>query len=118
MDKESSLKMAQVVHDTRQALVKVAAERDELKVKVARFERRQAATKVASAMQDKGINLDVEFPELVMQLEKEAEAGRLETIAQATEMIGPQMSFGSANHDSAVGRGSDAFTSFLVGDVG
>ena len=118
MNKESASKMAQVIRDAQTALRSVTAERDELATKVASYERRAEATKVASVMHDKGINLDMEFPELVEHLEKEAAAGRLGEIARAADMIGPSMSFGSTHHDESVGGGTDVFTNFLVGSVG
>lgn len=118
MDKESSIKMARVIHDTRQALVSVTIERDKLASENAAFKRRAEATKVASVMHDKGISQDTPFAELVETLEKEAAAGRLPEIARAAEMVGPNMSFGFTHNDEVVGGGSDVLTNFLVGSVG
>ncbi len=118
MDKESSIKMARVLHDAQAALLSMAGERDKLAAKCEAFERRAEATKVAAVLHDKNIHRDMEFPELVEHLEKEAEAGRLETIARAADMVGPNMGFGSPNNDEVAGSGSDAFTSYLVGSVG
>lgn len=118
MDKQSSIKVAQVIHDAQVALLSVTSERDKLAAKCAAYERRAEATKVASLLHDKGIDRDVAFPELVESLEKEAEAGHLGEIERAANMVGPNMSFGSTHNDEAVGQGTDAFTSFLVGSVG
>lgn len=118
MNKESSIKMAQVIHDTREALLSVTAERDAFKAKCAAYDLRAEATKVATVLHDKGLELDTELPDLVERLEKEAAAGRLPTIAAAAEMIGPNMSFGSAHHDAGASGGGDVFTNFLVGNVG
>lgn len=118
MDKESSLKFAQVLHDTRTALVSVTAERDKLAAENAAYKRREEATKVASVLHDKGIHRDIEFSDLVENLEKEAAAGNLGEIARAADMIGPNMIFGSTHSDGAVGGGSHAFEDFLVGSVG
>lgn len=118
MNKESASKFAQVLSDARSALLSVTSERDKLAAKCTAYERREEATKVASMMHDKGINRDVEMGELVEQLEKEAAAGRLGEIARAADMIGPNMSFGSTNHDELGGQGADALTSYLMGAVG
>lgn len=118
MNKESTIKMAQVLRDAQVAMRNLTSERDELATKVAAYERRAEATKVASVLHDKGLELDTEFGDLVERLEKEAEAGQLPVIARAAEMIGPNMSFGSTHHDEVAHGGGDAFTNFLVGSVG
>lgn len=120
MDKQSSIKMAQVLRDTRVALESLTAERDKLAAENSAYKRREEATKVASVMHDKGINLDMEFPELVEHLEKEAAAGRLGEVARAVDMVGPQMSFGSAqtNHDGEAIQSSHALENYLMGSVG
>lgn len=118
MDKQSSAKIAQVLRDTSETLLSVTAERDVLATKCAAYERREQATKVASKLHDKGCRLETELPELVDELEKAAAAGQLDAIAQAAEMIGPNMSFGTTNQGAEGSGGSDSFTNFLVGDVG
>lgn len=118
MDKQSATKIAQVLRDAQVALRSVTAERDKLASKCAAYERRAEATKVASVLHDKGIDRDVDFPDLVERLEKEAEAGRLPEIARAADMIGPNMSFGTTHHDEVSGQGSDVLTNYLVGSVG
>ena len=118
MDKESTIKTARVLHDAQVALRSMAAERDEYKTKCAAYERRAEATKVAAAMHDKGLNTDIDLPDLVDDMEKEAAAGRLPEIARAVDMVGPNMSFGKPNHDGESVGGSDAFSSFLMGSVG
>jgi hypothetical protein len=118
MDKQSTIKMAQVIHDTRLALTSVTAERDKLAAENAAYKRREEATKVASVLHDKGIHRDVEFSDLVANLEKEAAAGHLGEIARAADMIGPNMTFGTPQSDAVVSGGSHAFEDFLVGSVG
>lgn len=118
MDKESMQKMAQVLSEAQQALLELTAERDTLAVKCAAYEQRQEATKVATMLHDKGIDTDIELPDLVQRLEKEAAAGRLPEIARAAEMVGPRMTFGNTyNNDGAEGHGADALTSYLMGSV-
>lgn len=118
MDKESSQKVAQVLRDTREALLSITAERDQALAKCAAYERRQEATKVASMLHDKGCELDTEFGDLVERLEKEAAAGRLGEIARAADMIGPNMSIGITNQNAGVSGDNNVFTDFLVGNVG
>jgi hypothetical protein len=118
MDKQSSIKVARVLHDTRLALVSLTAERNKLASENAAFKIRAEATKVASVLHDKGLRLDTPFPELVEEFEKEAAAGHLGEIARAADMVGPNMSFGSMNNDELAGGGTDVLTSFLVGSVG
>jgi hypothetical protein len=118
MDKQSAAKVAQVLQEAGETILSLSAERDKLASENAAYKRREEATKVASVLHDKGIDRDMEFPELVSKLEKEAEAGRLPEIARAAEWIGPQMSFGSTNHDENVGSGGDMLTNYLVGSVG
>lgn len=118
MDKESMLKMAQVLEDAEGALVSVTSERDALAIKCAAYEQRAEATKVATMLHDKGIDTDIELTELVTRLEKEAAAGRLPEIARAADMIGPNMSFGKThNNDGVEGQGMDVLTSYLMGSV-
>lgn len=118
MDKQSSLKVAQVLRDTRETLLSVTAERDKLAEENASYKRREEATKVACMLHDKGCRLETELPVLVQELEKEAAAGRLDAISQAAEMIGPNMSIGTTNQGAEGSVTGDSFTSFLVGDVG
>lgn len=120
MNKESTLKIARVIHDARQAVVSLTAERDKLASENAAYKRREEATKVASMLHDKGFHQDKPFAELVEDMEKEAAAGHLPEIARAAEMVGPNMSFGFTNNDEVGGGGgsNDVLTNYLVGSVG
>ena len=118
MNKEAASKIAQVLRDAQTALIAVTQDRDKLAQRCSAFERRGEATKVAAAMHDKGINRDVDFADLVESLEKEASAGRLGEIERAVDMVGPNMSFGTMNHDEGLNVGSNAFEGFLMGTVG
>ena len=122
MDQE---KVAQVLRDAGTAMRAVATERDEAvdklaeaNAKLAAYERRTMAEKVAAQMHHKGINTDVEFSDLVSDLEKAASEGKLGTIENAVEMVGPDMSLKTASiHDSPRASGN-AFEAFLLGGVG
>ncbi len=120
-------KASRVLTDTATILRKTAserdvlqAERDELAVKVAAYERRTGAEKVAAQMHSKGINTDIEFQTLVASLEKSAAEGKLPTIEAAVEMVAPDMSFKTASiHDApAAGQGGHDFERYLFGNIG
>jgi hypothetical protein len=119
-------KTAQVLQDAANIVRAVSAERDELAEKLAAeqrktasYERRVSAEKVAAMMHQKGINTDIDFPTLVADLEKAASEGKLDTIEEAVEMVGPDMGLKTAsiNHDAPAATGSD-FERFLTGTVG
>lgn len=120
-------KIARVLADASSTLLKVASERDgalarnaELEAKLAHATTRLEAEKLAAEMHGKGLRTDVDFGELVSDLEKEASAGRLPVIQEAVKMAAPNMSNGfQIDHDEARGTatGSD-FERFIVGEVG
>jgi TPR repeat protein len=119
MEKLSSTKIAQVLHDAGLAIRHVTAERDAALAKCASYERRAQAQKVAAEMHSKGINLDKTAEELTNELEKAAEQGDLPIIHRAVDMIGPNMGLGSLNNDekTASAGGSD-FERFIFGGIG
>lgn len=96
----------------------LAAENRELTAKVAGYQRRTEAEKLAAQMHQKGINTDTEFPALVAELEKEAENGRLPVIQEAVAMTGTNMGQKIASlQDTPTGAGGDVLTSFLLGNL-
>ena len=113
-------KVAKVLADAGVVLRSVAAERDKLAEENSLLKRHLEAQKLATVMHEKGLNLDVEYGDLVGKLEKEAEAGRLPVIQEAVEMVGPNMgSIGTLTSDGvAGGGGATALESFILGDVG
>ena len=119
-------KEAQVLAAAGEALLKVAAERDEavrhaaeVETKLAEVALRLECEKTAAQMHSKGINSNVDFPELVQDLEKAAFEGRLPVIQEAVKLAAPDMSskFGRINNDEA-SSGSSHFEQYLVGSVG
>lgn len=120
-------KIAQVLHDSATALVKVAAERDtlvnenqELRTKVAAYERRMDAEKLAMDMREKGMHSDTEFGTLVDALEKKAheDPEHFRVLREAVGLTGPDM-FKTASiggRQSAQGSHND-FERFILGDV-
>jgi hypothetical protein len=120
MDKISTAKIAKVLTDTKNALLAVTDERDKLAEKCALLERRSEAEKVAAVMHSKGVHLDVERDDLVADLEKAAEDGRLPVLTEALDMVGPNMGITGtlASNEELRGSGGNALESFLLGDVG
>lgn len=120
-------KVAQVLNDSAQVVRAVTAERDVALAKVAAFKLREAkyirhtqAEKVAAKMHHKGINTDIELTNLVTNLEKAAQEGRLATIEEAVDMVGPDMSFKTASiHDTpTAGADENQLVSYLLGTIG
>lgn len=122
MEKISNEQMQEVLAQVPGALRKMAQERDFWRTEAEQRMRRDDAEKVAHAMHAKGINADTDFGELVNQLEKAAEQGKLSNIAEAVEMVGPDMgqkiaSLAGEGSSPSVGNGSD-LVRFILGGVG
>ena len=120
-------KIAQVLHDSSIALVKVAGERDslreevlELKGKLAMVHNRMEAEKVAMDMREKGINADVPIDDLVTALEKKAHEDPVyfRVLQEAVGLTGPDMfKTASIGGKSALGTNSNDLERFILGDV-
>jgi hypothetical protein len=122
MEKLSAEQVKQVFEQIPGTLRKLAAERDFWKQEATSRIRHDEAEKVARAMHDKGINTEVNFETLVGQLEKAASDGTLSKIAEAVDLVGPDMGEKIARliDDEprlSQGSGSD-FERFIVGSVG
>ena len=113
--REASEKVATVLRDAAHAIRQVTRERDVLAEKVAHIERRQEAIKVAEAMQEKGVNTDRAHDDLVAELEKAATEGRLSTIREAVELVGPDMTRSVSLDDRDHSTGN-ALEQYLMGD--
>lgn len=119
-------KVAQLLNDGSTALRKMASERDGYKEKCSGLEeekqallRRMDAEKVAAEMHSKGIRTEIAFDDLAEYLEKEAEAGKLDTIKEALTMTGPDMlREASVREDSSAGGGVSELEQFINGEVG
>lgn len=121
MNKLSAEQINQVFSQVPGTLRKLAAERDFWKQEAETRMQHDEATKVASMMHEKGINADVPIKDLIEQLEKAASNGRLPQIAEAVEMVGPDMGTKIAsltNDENRAQGGSSAFESFILGGVG
>ena len=113
---EASEKVATVLRDAARALRQVTRERDVLAEKMAHVERRQEAIKVAEAMQAKGVNADRAHDDLVAELEKAAQEGRLGTIREAIELVGPDMTRSVSLDDRDHSTTGNALEQYLMGD--
>lgn len=119
LEKMSSSKVAQVLHDAEQAIRLVAAERDAAIAKCASIERRRDAEKLAHVMHEKGLNLDKSAEQLADELEKAAEAGELPIIHKAVDMIGPNMALATLSDDSTKTAGASSdLERFIFGGIG
>ena len=88
MDK---LAQAQILTDaavTIRQMAKVAAERDEAVGLVQRLQLRAETEKLASEMLSRGLGRGQTHSQLVSHLEKQAEAGRLDAVKEALDMVG------------------------------
>lgn len=123
MNKMSSDQLQQVLDAVPGTIRALASERDYWK-KEAQFRMtHEAAEKVAHAMHEKGINTEIPINDLIETLEKAAAQGKLEKIADAVEMVGPDMGQKIAHltgDDSTASSGavSNDFERFLMGGVG
>lgn len=120
MEKLSNEQVAELLTDASKTIREQSTEIQALRDKVAGMELRDRAVKIAAAMHEKGTQLDTPRDVLVAQLEKEAAAGRLDSIEKAVEMIGPDMwkqaragSNPNPNSDAGGGAGSQ-FESYII----
>lgn len=119
--KISAAQVQQVLSQVPDTLRKLASERDFWKNEATSRMQRDEVMKVASAMHDKGINLDVAYEDLVANLEKAASAGQLDKIAMAIDLTGPNMAEKIATltgDESAVTNGGTMLESYIMGGVG
>jgi hypothetical protein len=115
MQKEAMDKCAKVLKEASAVILQVTAERDEALAKVAAFERRDRAVKVASEMHRKGID-DTPFNELVERLTTFDEQGKLASVEQAVELVGPDMGrkLASLSDDRGTSVGSNDLERYLM----
>lgn len=123
MDKLSNQQAAEVLTDAAALIRAQGATISDLQEKLAARERRDRVEKLAATMHAKGVNLDVPMETLIDRLEKTAAIGKLETVEQAVDFIGPDMGEKLAqinNHDErGASSGSSALEQFIIaGGVG
>lgn len=120
MDKISAEKIIQVLGPIPGTLRKLASERDFWKKEAQSRIRKEEAAKVATAMHDKGLETDIPFDTLVERLEKAAEQGQLGRVADAVNMLGPDMGkkIAQLSDNSQDMASSDELTACILGNIG
>lgn len=121
MDKVSSEKVAAVLKDAAAALRAQHARITELEEKVASHDRRDRASKVATAMREKGLETDGSVESLISRLEKAAEENKLDVIEAAVDMYGPNMGskIAQLTDDNRKGSsGGSDLERYLMGEAG
>lgn len=88
MDKQSTIKAAQVLADAAAVIRQVTTERDDALAKLASIEQQQEAEKVASVMREKGLGNEDQIREVI---EKAASQGRMAVLKEAVDLAGPDM---------------------------
>jgi hypothetical protein len=121
--KISSDQLGEVLSAVPGTLRALADERDYWRKEAQSRMRREEAAKVAHAMHEKGISMDTPIDSLVDQLEKAASTGKLSKIAEAVDLVGPDMGHKIAHltgDDNARGSSmsSHEFERFILGGVG
>ncbi len=121
MEKIANEKIAEVLRDAATVLRTKEAENKVLREKVADMELRDRATKLASSMHNKSLNLDVPREDLVEDLMKQASANPagLDVIEKAVDMVAPDMGakLAQIRNDDAQGTapGSSDFERYIGG---
>jgi hypothetical protein len=117
MNKISNANAAEVLMDAATALREQASHINALEEKLASRDLRDRVVKIASAMHSKGINSDLDVGALADRLEKDAAAGKLDTIEAAVDFVGPDMGtkLASLNNDEpGVSSASSDLEQFIV----
>lgn len=122
LEKFASAQVVEILSDAAQTIRLLASERDEALHKVAEYETRDRATKLAQAMIDKGLTSDP-FDVLRDNLEKKAEAtpDAFADFERSVSLVAPDMgkkfgSVGSINDSGESGSGAvSQLESFLAG---
>jgi len=117
MEKIANEKIASVLRDAATTLRTKEAECQVLRAKVADMELRERSVKLASAMHNKSLHLDVPREDLVEDLMKQA--SQLDVIEKAVEMVAPDMGakLAQVRNDDAQGTasGSSDFERYIGG---
>lgn len=99
MEKISSAQLGEMMKLSADTLRNVTAQRDELLEKVAHYEKKERAERIASAMQEKGLEPEVPFSEKVAGLMKR---DNLDVVEEAVSISAPQMKLASVHEDGSV----------------
>jgi len=114
MQKESQVKLANLLEQTGELLVQAVEERDAALAKVAAYELRERTTKLAASMHEKGIEVDVPVDKLAEHLTALADTGKLAEYERAVELVGPDMGSKVGSLGGRSSTGLDPLTSLLI----
>lgn len=101
MNKFSSAEVGQVLKLAAENLREISAENQDLKTKVAQYEKRDVAEKIANSMEEKGIEAHLSHQEKIAGLLKRDD---LRVVEEAVGFAAPQMKIASVYDDSRVGE--------------
>ena len=107
MNKISSAEVGQMMKVAAENLRALSEENQNLKVKVAAFEKKSRAEKIASAMETKGLEPELSFSDKVDGLLRRDD---LSVVEEAVGMSAPQMKLASVREDSRVATGGDDYS--------
>ena len=99
MRKISGVEVGQMLKLAADNLRTLSGENQELKEKLAFFEKKERAEKIATAMEDKGIEPEASFEEKVAGLLKRDD---LEVVESAVGMSAPQMKLASVHDEGTI----------------
>lgn len=112
MNKLSSTKVAEVLAQVPVALRAQQEKIASLEEKIASFEKRDRATKIASAMQTKNLSPDTSYEEKVASL---MERDDLDVYEKAIDLSAPQIKLAAlSDHPSNATNAEDAFLAGLM----
>lgn len=112
MNKLSSTKVAEVLAQVPIALRALSQENQELKEKLASYEKRDRVTKIASQMEAKNLNPETTFEEKVAAL---MESNDLNTYEKAIELSARQVKLAAlSDHPGNPSNAEDAFVAALM----
>lgn len=115
MQKLSSTKVAEVLHQVGPAMRALSEENQALKEKVAHYERRDRVTKIASVMQQKNLDPESSYEDKIETLMKPE--SNLDVIEQAIDLSAPQIKLAALSDQAGnAGGGADqAADTFISG---
>lgn len=99
MRKLSNVEVGQMMKLAAENLRALSEENQELRTKVAAYEKREKAEQIASLMDEKGLEPELSYQEKVAGLLKRED---LEVVEQAVGMSAPQMKIASVHEDGEV----------------
>jgi hypothetical protein len=114
MKKISSEDAAATLAQVGPTLRALSAENSQLRTKVAHYEKRDRAEKIAHQMEAKRLDPETSYDQKVDAL---MERDNLDVVEQAIEMSAPQIKLAAISSDH-VGNPSDAKTAFEMGILG